>query len=956
MKLYSRIAKVLFLAFFLLGFTTFSALYSQALIVEPYFPKATDNVTITYDASKGSAGLINLGAPVYMHTGVITNNSTNPSDWKYVVAPWGTADPKVVMQSVGNNIHKASFNIQNFYGVPANETIQKLAFVFRNATGNKEGKDENGGDFFYNVYPNSPDLLTRFITPTGTGSVLKIGDKLDIFGVASQSGNLSLSINGVQIKNRTGDSIRTTITATQSGTFIVRLSAIAGAQSSIVEYSYVVSDPVTIANPPQGTIDGINYLNNTSVVLRLFAPGKNEIYAIGDFNNWTPNSASQLRKSVDGNTFWIQINNLTPGQKYGFQYVVDEILRIADPYSELILDPNNDRFIPSSVYPNPHPYPTGKTNGIISLIQPGKPNYPWKNSNFTPPAKKDLVVYELLVRDFVGTRSFKTLKDTLGYLQRLGVNCIELMPVNEFEGNLSWGYNPSFHMALDKFYGTPDDFKAFVDECHSRGIAVIVDAVFNHAFGQSPLSQMYWNSTSNKPAANNPWLNQDATHPFNVGSDFNHESQATKTFFKQCVKYWLEEYKIDGFRFDLSKGFTQRVNTDVGAWSASDASRIAIWKDYNNYIKSVKSNALVVLEHFADGSEETELNNEGMMVWGNNNFSGKNAVAGNSQNNFSGLDYRSRGWNQANVLAYIESHDEERCVVEALTKGASNGNYNTRNLNIALRRMEMAQALFMAIPGAKMIWQFGELGYDFSINYCTNGTVDPNCRLAEKPVRWDYVSVANRYRIYAATASITWLKRNTTLLSDPNPTSNLSSSEQKSIRWLRNGTTSALLLANFGMASSSFSGQLPNGTYYEYFTGSPITITNGSYSLVLPAGESRLLLTETPSRTFQNFITTGVLDFPGQTLETKAFPNPSNGLVNIQFSEKDKTNSPSLSNTENKGYTLTLFDLEGKVVKTLQIESGQQNIEVDISKFNPGMYFARINGANGFGTVSIIKN
>ncbi|WP_243664309.1 alpha-amylase family glycosyl hydrolase [Rhodothermus marinus] len=92
-------------------------------------------------------------------------------------------------------------------------------------------------------------------------------------------------------------------------------------------------------------------------------------------------------------------------------------------------------------------------------------------TDFERPPAHELVIYELLIRDFVARHDYATLIDTLDYLERLGVNAIELMPVAEFDGNISWGYNPAFHLALDKYYGPADDLKRFVDECHRRGIA-----------------------------------------------------------------------------------------------------------------------------------------------------------------------------------------------------------------------------------------------------------------------------------------------------------------------------------------------------------------------------------------------------------------------------------------------------------------------------------------------------
>ena len=335
------------------------------------------------------------------------------------------------------------------------------------------------------------------------------------------------------------------------------------------------------------------------------------------FNNYQANTDYFMNRTPDNNAFWIDINGLTPGQEYTFQYLIDGTITTADPFSELVLDPGNDQYIPAVTYPNLPPYPTGKTTGIVTVIQPGAPAYQWQNTNFTRPAKENLVVYELLVRDFVARHDYQTIIDSLDYLERLGVNAIEIMPVNEFEGNESWGYNPSFHMALDKYYGTRDDFKEFVDECHGRGIAVILDVVYNHAFSQSPLCQMWWDATNFKPSPSNPYLNPDARHPFNVGYDFDHEAFATQEWFKRVNRYWMEEFNVDGFRFDLSKGFTQtNSGSDVGFWNQYDASRIALWKSYADYLRSIDPNVYLILEHFANNDEETELANYDFMIWG----------------------------------------------------------------------------------------------------------------------------------------------------------------------------------------------------------------------------------------------------------------------------------------------------------------------------------------------------
>ncbi|MBL0146982.1 MAG: hypothetical protein IPP48_15940 [Chitinophagaceae bacterium] len=143
-----------------------------------------------------------------------------------------------------------------------------------------------------------------------------------------------------------------------------------------------------------------------------------------------------------------------------------------------------------------------------------------------------------MVKRFLATSNWQTLTDTLDYIKNLGINAIEVMPFNEFEGNNSWGYNPSFFFAPDKAYGTKNNLKKFIDEAHKRGMAVIMDAVLNHATGTSPLAQLYWNAATNQPAAGSPYFNVTATHPFSVFNDFNHESEATKYHTARYIRHW----------------------------------------------------------------------------------------------------------------------------------------------------------------------------------------------------------------------------------------------------------------------------------------------------------------------------------------------------------------------------------------------------------------------------------
>ena len=573
------------------------------------------------------------------------------------------------------------------------------------------------------------------------------------------------------------------------------------------ESVFTPTAPVVQARPAN-VKDGINYLNDNSVTLVLYAPGKSHVHLMGDFNNWTKDNAWQLFK--DGDYWWITVNNLEKGKEYAFQYLVDNSLKIADAYCEKILDPSNDSYIPASVYPNLKSYPN-QTDGIVSILQTGKTGYTWTATDFVAPPADQLVIYELLVRDFTTEGTIKAVTAKLDYLKSLGVNAIELMPVQEFDGNDSWGYNPCFYFAPDKAYGTEADYKEFIDEAHKRGMAVILDIVFNHATGNHPFAKLYWEGSATAP--NNPWFNVTAPHPYSVFHDFNHAYSGTREYFKRVLEHWLKEYKLDGFRFDLSKGFTQNSSTEQTA-SNYDASRIAILKDYNSKIKSVNPKAYTILEHFCAATEELELVQAGMMVWANANNAFCQGIMGySSQSDFSSLSAQSRQWNLKGMIGYQESHDEERTVYKAKTYGVDGVKNSTQ---VQMERAGMNAAFLFTIPGPKMIWQFGEMGYDYSIDY--------NGRVGKKPVRWDYLENPDRAKLADTYATLLSLRNEfPQVFANPSTeTLRVSESYWSNGRFitLQHPDLNVVLAGNYTTSATSVT--LPftqTGTWYDLFTG-----------------------------------------------------------------------------------------------------------------------------------------
>lgn len=955
----------------LTAFLLVSPAFAQLLSWSPLLPKDNDNLSVIVDATKGNGGLNNYTnlTDVYVHTGVITNLSTSNSDWKYVKFgaqnPWGQLIAGLQAVSLGNNKWRYDINnVRAFYGVPAGETILKIAILFRNGNGSLKQTNTDGSDMYIPIY--GAGLNIRFTEPPFQPTAIpipepinkQVGQTFTVTSTASSTVNsYQLVYNGTVIQTASNvNSITATPTIAAAGDQTVLAIASDGTTTKRDTLRFFVSGGVNVAPLPAGVRDGINYeAGNTSAVLVLYAPGKNRVSVIGDLpgSNWQEQSAYTMSRTPDGNYWWLRVSGLTPGTEYAFQYLVDGTLRVGDPYAEKVLDPWNDPYINASTYPNLKAYPTGQTSGIVSILQTNAPSYNWTVPNFSRPDKRGLILYELLLRDFIAAHDWKTLRDTLSYLQRLGVNAIKLMPVQEFDGNESWGYNPAYMFAPDKYYGPKNTLKEFIDTCHRRGIAVILDMVLNHTTGNNPLAALYWNSTANRPAADNPWLNETARHPFNVFSDFNHESLATRYFSSRVMEHWLKEYKVDGYRFDLSKGFTQNnTGTDVAAWGRYDASRVAIWKRYYDTLQLKSPGCYAILEHFADNSEEIELANYGMMLWGNNTYNFQEAVMGFLGNsNFSNNIFTARGWTNPHLVGYMESHDEERLMYKALQNGNSSGSYNIRDLNTALKRMELAAAFGMMIPGPRMIWQFGELGYDYSINHCPDGTVNNNCRTFNKPIRWDYKNVPARQALFNVYSKLNQLRQHP-LFKNNFYSNRIVHSLNGPFKWMQltTDTSNIVVLGNFDVAASQATITFPNsGTWYDHITGATFTATGSGQSILLQPGEYKVYI----NRNLTGSGGTGGGD-PVNSFVAKILPNLINKTVSGAASAELYLQLPI-----GGAVRADLFNSAGQRISTLQnrtLSAGTHRIALDskLSGLAPGLYLVSLTAPGGVKTMKLV--
>ncbi|HWJ89466.1 MAG TPA: alpha-amylase family glycosyl hydrolase, partial [Flavisolibacter sp.] len=896
--------------------------YAQLLTWTPAFPTETDNITISVDATKGNQGLAGYTGNVYVHIGAITNLSSGATNWLHVPFTWGSTEAAALATPDGPNKWKFTINNpRSFFNLAAGEQLKAIAILFRagNCSDCAAQRNLNGSDMYVPIYDASLHVrfteppLQPLYQPVPEPINKTIGSTIAVTAVSSQPSNLKLYLNGTLIQTATG---ATSITANPvlaaSGNQVLLVEADNGTVVQKDSVLFFVSPPANIAALPAGTRPGINYESDlTAATLVLYAPQKTRVTLIGEFtgSNWTEQSQFAMNNTPDGKYWWLRLTGLTPGKEYAYQYLVDGTLKIADPYAEKILDPypgennqSNDQNISSSTYPGLRAYPAGQT-GIVSILQTAEPAYNWSVNNFTRPDKRGLVIYELLPRDFVAAHDWKTIRDSLHYLKNLGINAIELLPFNEFEGNNSWGYNPDFYFAPDKYYGPKNSLKEFIDSCHKNGIAVIMDIALNHSFGLSPLVQLYWDAANSRPATNNPWFNPVPKHPFNVGFDMNHESADTKYLFGRVVEHWLQQYRLDGFRFDLSKGFTQVASCDanggncnVNAWSNYDASRVAIWKGYYDSVQNKSSNAYVILEHLSVNSEEKELAEYGMLPWGNMSGNYQEAsmgYLGNSDLSYGIYSAPSRGWTKPHLVTYMESHDEERITYKNLAFGNASGGYNVKDTATALKRMELSAAFLLTIPGPKMIWQFGELGYSYSITSCHPGNVVPqpypkdSCRLSAKPAGWDFLKDARRKHVYDVYSSLIHLRshpwyRDAFLAGSVNQ--NVGSGI--AVKWISVTTDSSklLVIGNFDVTPQSASVTFPAaGTWFDYLNNTTFDATGSPQNFTLQPGEYRVYV----NRNVNALAVTATTAAPwnGLSLEARSYPNParSNFILDLQL-------------------------------------------------------------------------
>ena len=901
--------KNIFSFFVLISSFIFSQQQTVTFSINPSTFDEDEEITITASNVDVSAWGV---TDIYLWAWSFDSNYENLQD-SPTNGSWTNSNEAQKLTNNGNNTYSITLTPTTFFN---RTTIGRIGFLVKakNGDGDKKSQDQLYDVGKFQITLNSP---------TETTTIINSGDNFSIAAEASLFANFNLKANGTSIDQQTNLlEYNFTTSITENTSFLLEANTNGNIQTK--EFNVVVKPTVTEASLPLNLKDGltINASDKTKATLVLHAPNKEFVHVIGDFNNWEINNNYLLKKDSSKDRFWIELTNLDPDTNHMYQYLIDAKIRVADPYSTQILDPYEDIYIDDATFPNLPEYPSDFTSHAVTFFKTGEEDYMWENTNFSKPAKTDLVIYELLIRDFDELHSFNAVKARLDYLQDLGVNAIEFMPINEFDGNLSWGYNPSFHMAVDKYYGTKKAFKQLVDECHRRGIAVILDVVYNHGTGQHPFYRMY--NTDNggyggKATTNSPFFNEEARHSYSVFNDFNHQKQGVKEYVKRTTQYLIEEYKIDGFRWDLTKGFTQNCLNDEGCTNNLQTDRIEVLKEYADYQWEIDPDFYVIFEHLGSNTEETEwvnyklIDGKGIMMWGNQHGSYTNATIGNNANSASNFDwiyYKNRGWTVPANVSYMESHDEERQMYSALTQGNSNTSYNIKNTSTALDRMELSGAFYFTIPGPKMIWQFGELGYDISIN--------ENGRTGNKPILWNYFDNPDRKSVYNTWSKLIQLKLDYAIFKTEN--FNIDASNSNGLKKIQLSDTSAsdlqyvTIVGNFSLSNQNINPVFQEtGTWYDLLNDNEeLEVTNTNNLINLDPGEFKVYGNKPASLSTDELFLENTIYL---------YPNPTEDAFKIS------------TNTSN----IIIYDSNGKKIKEFK-GSFEKNHLFSITDLKKGVY------------------
>lgn len=672
------------------------------------------------------------------------------------------------------------------------------------------------------------------------------------------------------------------------------------------------SEQVVIEDRPQDTRLGANVTANGAVFV-IHAPGQSVVKVLVRPSGSLPDiSNAILMKKAEGeeDIWWLDME-LVPGE-YEYEYVLATGGRVPDPLSRRVR--NNKSVIEIG------------SGGVTTAD-----DYSWQSDSYIRPALDTLVIYEMHVDDFSAQGSsrgrFTHVINKLDYLKDLGINALEIMPIMEFPGSRSWGYNTEYFAAVEATYGTPEDFKRLVDEAHLRGIAIILDIVWNHMDGNGPLWRIQPDYSLNPYFKTENDVRPNETIISFGGRLLDHFTEETQCFVNEVHRIWIEEYRIDGFRFDFTRG--------VGWTHAQPQFGILGW---STTLRQLDSTAYQIAEHLP--ADPNLINTSDLDAGWHDSFHDRllndihknpqptmptfeRQVLGLREYNNNGALYNKR---TAAVKATV-THDEQSFIQEMVQ-------WKSVPLETALLRDLTYSTFTFTSLGIPMLWQAQEVGMQSGwLDTNGNGNWDEE-KLAYRPFDWSLLNTERGQRHLDVYKRLILLRKRNPALYRGNL-----------FVLYRN---SSLRLSAYGYRDEAVGGEgdevmvVANLGSNERTISNLIWMSTGTWQNVLDDGDTFVVTKDTldsytisgyTARVFEKQTTTSVADneeLPRTFGLFQNYPNPFNPSTTIQYE------------IEQPGkVTLQLFDLLGRKIRILVNEFKQ-----------PGNYIVQWDGLDEVGIES----
>ena len=590
---------------------------------------------------------------------------------------------------------------------------------------------------------------------------------------------------------------------------------------------------------------------------------------INNINDEENKSIVTLKKDPTlSNVWWTELE-LSNGI-YDYEYVLPNGTTFPDPLSRIVI---NDK---TRIEIGP---------GGATMAD----DYNWISMNYIKPNLDTLVIYELHVDDFSavgnGAGTFQHVLEKLDYLKSLGINAIELMPISEFPGSHSWGYDPQIISAVNDSYGTPEQFKYFVDQCHNRGIAVILDIIWNHIRSSSPIWQMQPDYNLNPYIKHHEQMNPNEASESWGMLDMDHFNVNTIEYINKVHRMWVDEYKIDGFRFDAAAHL---------GWSVSQPN-LGVY-GWSNALYNHDSTVYQIAEHLP--ANISLIENTNFSAGWHDSFHDRLKTDSHNQYNSTmdimrqiiGLhEYTNWGTPYSNftqAIKYMISHDEQSLIQEMVE-------FDNFTMQQALERDKFYSTILFTSNGIPMLWQGQEFGFKSGwTDQNQNGNWDEE-KLSYRPVDWSVLETENGQSHFEHYKKLIYLRKN-------NPA--FSKGEFYDLyRYTNQGVVvygykdhrenslndQAVIIANFSSADQNILDVpfLSSGHWYNIFDSNDILHTSdGNYGNFLIKAKDAVVYTNNQYQlSTHSFIENIEPSLKNSIHKIETFPNPFNSNISIQI-------------------------------------------------------------------------